>query len=91
MKTAHLTWEEVVEQEGHNKVQVYSITWSMVEGDAKDLTRLMQGCEVTRLAKGVYQVTRWPEETPSCTRTEREEANHDTRAESHQFTDLVDG
>ena len=62
MKTAGLSWAEVRESENGNEIDVYSSAWSKLRGRAETLDRILEGCELLRLTKGVYQVTKWPED-----------------------------
>ena len=61
MKTAGFTWAEVREAEGDREIDVYSSAGSRLHGRAETLDRILEGCELLRLTKGVYQVTKWPE------------------------------
>ena len=61
MKTAQLTWAEVREQEGDREIDVYSHAGERMHGKAATLDRILEGCELLHLTKGVYQVTKWPE------------------------------
>ena len=61
MKTARLSWAEVRQQEGDREIDVYTSAGSRLHGRAEHLDRLLEGCELMRLTKGVYQVTKWPE------------------------------
>lgn len=62
MKTAGLSWAEVRESESGNEIDVYSSAGSKLRGRAETLDRILEGCELLRLTKGVYQVTKWPED-----------------------------
>ena len=61
MKTAGFTWAEVREAEGDREIDVYNRAGERLHGRAETLDRILEGCELLRLTKGVYQVTKWPE------------------------------
>ena len=62
MKTAGLSWAEVRDAEGENVIDVYNKAGARLHGKANTLGEILEGCELMRLAKGNYQVTKWPEE-----------------------------
>lgn len=63
MKTAHLTWEEVQEAEKGEQVTVYYHgTHLTANADNWNMNKMFEGCELMRMAKHVYMVTRWPED-----------------------------
>ena len=64
MKTAEISWAEIRESEGDSVINVFGKEGSLLHGRAETLGRILDGCELLRLAKGVYQVTKWPEEKP---------------------------
>ena len=61
MKTAGISWAEVREREGDNEIDVYGIGGSRLHGRAETLDRILEGCELLHLTKGVYQVTKYAE------------------------------
>ena len=60
MKTAHLSWEEVKQMHGDHVIDVYSREGTLVRGRPETLDKMLEGCELMRLTKGVYQVTDKP-------------------------------
>lgn len=62
MRTARLTWEEVKTIHRDHEIDVYSSEGSRLHGRPETLDKILNGCELMRLTKGIYQVTSWPEE-----------------------------
>lgn len=62
MKTAKISWAEVRKAEGDNEIDVYCSEGSRLHGRPEVLDRILDGCELLHLTKGVYQVTKWPED-----------------------------
>ena len=63
MKTAHLSWEDVMEQTGDGKkITVYYDGLQRNGFWYEDhMMEMFSGCELLRLAKSDYQVTKWPD------------------------------
>lgn len=63
MKTARLTWEDVMKQKGDGKkITVYYDGIQRSGYWFEDhMVEMFSGCELLRLSKTDYQVTKWPE------------------------------
>ena len=62
MRTARLTWDEVKKIHGEHEIDVYGGEGSRLHGKPELLDKILNGCELMRLTKGIYQVTSWPED-----------------------------
>lgn len=77
MKTAHLTWADVQQQQGENTFTVFYDGLTATGKWYDDhMMKKFSGCELLRLSRTGYQVMRWPENMTQC-RDWREHKNED--------------
>ena len=64
MKTARLTWEDVMKQTGDG--QKITICYDGIQRSGywyeDHMMKMFSGCELLRLSNTDYQVTKWPED-----------------------------